>query len=170
MTKKAIATAASTKSALELTNKSLFKKLGREISERNNAVAQRQRIQDMLSKTNAAVRDQKAQDMCSAVTFYAAGRESAVWNSIDSDDLKEYFGSVEGEKYPVVRKSHFSFLQPGVDICVTIRNETAVQHIKQVLLQIVDAIQDDSDIAYCSEYEEDFEHRIQFVNGILVSE
>lgn len=168
MAKKVIAKASTATSALEKHNRLLKRKLESEIGEKNHEAEQRHKIHNMLFKTQAAVRDQKAQEMCTAVSFYAAKVNSDVWNTVDTDVQDEYC-SIERECYPILRKDHLSQMQPGVDICITIRDETASQHVQHVLRQIADAIQLDYEIAYCSKDDEDYDQKpSEVINGILI--
>ena len=170
MATKVIAKASTATSTLEKHNRLLKRKLESEIGEKNHEADQRRKIHNMLFKTQAAIQDEKTQEMRPAVSFYAARKGATIWSSMDTDVQKEYFATVKGESFPVVRKSHYAFLPPGVDIRITIRDSTANQHVELVLRQIADAIHNDPDIAYCTEDDDSLECQVDVVNGILLAE
>ncbi len=170
MAKKVIEKMGTETSDLKIRNRTLTRRLNEAISEKNHEVEQRQKIQNRYFKTQAAVCDQKAQEMCSAVSFYAAHEKSVVWDSVDSDDVQKYMKTVEFECYPVLQKNHYAFLPPGVDICVTVRDNAVFQDIQHVLRQIAEAIHIDNDIAYFREDDDSFEYQVEVVNGIFLAE
>lgn len=168
MAKKITANVATVTSSLEKRNRKLTKVLEREIQERNHDVHQRNIIHKTFLMMQAAIRDDKAQELCSAISFYVASPESVIWNDVDADDKKGYLNTIESETYAVVRKSNYSFLPPGTDICITIRESTESQEIEKVLLQIVKAMQMDSKITCCDELNDDpFGSNMKIINGIL---
>lgn len=146
----------------------LRRSLKKEKKEREHEKDQREKIHHMYFEATAAIRREKSQEMCKASTFNAGNQDGKYWNGLDSSVKNDYFSTLKKDEYPVLRQSHYSFLPPGIDICVTVRDSTANEHILTVLGQIMKAIQMNKNISQYTEYDYCDEYRVDVINGILI--
>ena len=104
-----------------------------------------------LLKFRTAVQNDREKEATGVVSFSAANEDSVVWKQVDVGLKEHYMSALPRNSYAVVRQEEVTFLPPGVDVCVTIRDGTAYQFTREVLNRILGAMKEQVNVLHpCS--------------------